>query len=235
MSRPPSSPFSDARTARWGAGPVPLTAFFGDDDRRLRTGGIGARAAVLRDRSVSFGVGVESDAPYVRRARALGLPAVARSTGGTGLLHEAGDIVWSVVIPRGHPALQRGFTRAYPSLGAGTIAGLSELGVEARWEPAPGDSATYCTLGSRGSVLSVRGRILGGAAQHLTGAHLLHHGVVSGHVDSAAVAQIFDLPRNGPVARLGGLIDVGCAAAPADVADAVRHGLARDLAIPRLP
>jgi lipoate-protein ligase A len=204
------------------------------DDRQLAEGIVGVRAAVLAARSLSFGVGVPDSAPFVRRASARGIPLVRRSSGGTGLLHEPGDIVWTVVLPRDHRVLAPGFTRAYPRLGEGVVAGLRAVGVESAWVPAPGLVEQYCTLSSLGSVLSAGPRVIGGAAQHLAGAHLLHHGVISATVDRAAIDDLFSLPTGPATDRLGSLAEANGSLSARAVARAVRAALARDLRLPEV-
>ncbi|HTW55119.1 MAG TPA: hypothetical protein VMG36_01550 [Thermoplasmata archaeon] len=204
------------------------------DDRQLTDGHVGVRTGVLSRRALSYGIGVPDSAEYVRRAVVRGLPRVHRSSGGTGLLHERRDVVWTLVVPRRHPALDGGFTRAYPRLGQGVVEGLRAVGVEAAWVPAPGLAADYCTLSERGSVLAAGPWVIGGAAQHLTGTHLLHHGVISWAVDRATIGELFDVPGGPAVERLGGLADLSVAAPPGSVARVVRAALAHDLRVPEI-
>jgi lipoate-protein ligase A len=209
-------------------------AFDRADEAQLAAGRVGVRAAVLSARSVSYGIGVSESAAYVRRAAARGIPRVHRSTGGTGLLHEPGDLLWTVVLPRNHPALAGGYTRAYPRLGAGVVLGLRTVAVDAGWVPAPGLLDRYCTLSGRGSVLAAGPWVIGGAAQHLAGPYLLHHGVVSGRIDRSAIADLFEVPIGPATERLGSLADVIDPVPTRTVARAVRAAIAADLAIPEL-
>lgn len=179
------------------------------------------RVAVLRARCLSYGVGIRSTAPYLARSAAEGIPAIRRSTGGAGLLHEPGDLAWTVVLPREDRRVGRDFVRAYGRLGRGVVRWLGTLGAAARWEDPPALSHAYCELSERGSILTSGGWIIGGAAQHAAGGLLLHHGTISRCVDRPTIERLFDLGEAAS-RRLGGLVDLGI--------DGPAGGLARDLA-----
>jgi lipoate-protein ligase A len=195
----------------------------------LRRGEPAARVGVVRGRALSFGVGVPADAPYLLKAREHGVATVARSTGGSGVLHLPGDLLWVLVLPREDPRVGRDFVQAYERLGRAAVAGLAALGARARWAPAPGLVQEYCTLSSRGKVLASGGRILGGAAQHATSSALLHHGFVSWTVDRPEVERLFGLPAEGPAQRLGGLEELGLEAGPSEAGEALSQALDREL------
>lgn len=192
----------------------------------LRRGAPAARVAVVRERALSFGIGVPLQAPYLVRARARGIPTVARSSGGSGVLHLEGDLLWAVVLPRSDPEVGRDFPRAFGRLGQGVLEGLEAAGVRASWAAAPGLADDYCPLSSRGEVLLADGKVLGGAAQHVTSRALLHHGSVSWTVDRAEVDRVFGLPTPGPSSRLGGVTGSTGALGPEDVARSVARALA---------
>ncbi|MCI4317614.1 MAG: hypothetical protein L3J96_03670 [Thermoplasmata archaeon] len=174
--------------------PMSAAEFIAEDERRLSAAQPVVRAALLTDRSVSLGVGQRSDSPSARRAQSCGVPVVRRSSGGLGLLHAPGDVLWSVVLPRGDPLVGRDFTCAYPRLGAGVVDALGELGITASWaDPLSLPGTEYCLLGPRGRVLLAGGRALGGAAQHLTRNALLHQGVVAARLDLSALQEIFGI------------------------------------------
>jgi lipoate-protein ligase A len=179
------------------------------DERLLRSEGPAARVGVLSDASVSFGVGVHEDAPYLLRARAAGVPVVRRGSGGTGVLHGAGDLVWSVVLPRTDPRVGRNFVRAYDRLGAGAVQFLAERDVQAEWSPPPRLVPDYCVLSGRGKVLTARTKVLGGAAQHLSRSALLHQGMIPLDVDRDLVVRLFDITDTEIMGRLVGLRDLG--------------------------
>jgi lipoate-protein ligase A len=178
------------------------------DEVILRRAVPAVRAAVLTDRAVSYGVGVPESAPYLLRAAKARIPAVRRSTGGTGLLHGPGDLAWSVVLPRSDSRVGADYVRAYPRLGAGVVHFLSERGVLAKWLDPPGTDPDYCLLSSRGSVLSIKDKVLGGAAQHLAGGALLHHGIVPLELDRPLLHKIFAL-SSGALDRMTSLRELG--------------------------
>lgn len=218
-------------------GPIPATGSsaigcaeeFAADERLLRAGTLAVRVSVLDQRAVSYGVGVRTDAAYLRRAEADGTPTVRRTTGGTGVLHLAGDLAWSVVLPRGHPTVGRDFVRAYGRIGSGVVRWLERHGVESSWRPAPGLNPDYCVLSDRGEVLVARGRILGGAAQQLTSRALLHQGMVARSVDRERVVRLFAVGPPSVLDRLGGLDDLGVSIPSVDAARELAAELARDL------
>jgi len=193
----------------------------------LRQGTPQLRARVVRSAAVSYGVSVHDDATYLQRARAEGLPTVGRSTGGTGLLHLAGDLVWAVVLPRDDPRVGRDFARAFDRLGAGISDGLRAAGVEARWAPPPDLSDDYCPLSSRGLVLVAASRVLGGAAQHATSRALLHHGGISWTVDRPRVDRIFGPLPASTLDRLGGVGDLGATLSATGLAAALERAFVR--------
>lgn len=200
------------------------------DERLLQLPGVQVRVALLGERCVSFGVGVNERSPYLRRAAAEGILTVARRTGGTGLLHEPGDLAWTIVLPRSDPRVGPDFTRAYARLGQGVVRWLGHHGIEAGWTGAPGVVRSYCTLSDRGSVLSVSGRILGGAAQHVVRARLLHHGTLSLTVDREAIDRLFELPVPSPSAGLGGIRELGIGDPAPDLARELAEAIRSDLA-----
>jgi lipoate-protein ligase A len=191
----------------------------------LRDGRPASRVAVVRGVALSYGVRVPADAPYLRRARTERIPTVARASGGTGLLHLDGDLVWALVVPRDDPRARGGFVHAYALLGAGVVRALARLGLPTEWGPPPGLTESYCPLSSRGEVLWAKGAVLGAAAQHATARAVLHHGSLSVRVDRSAVARLFELPSPGPADRLGAIADAGLDAPPAVLADELARSL----------
>jgi len=175
------------------------------------------RAAVLTDRAVSYGVGVLAIAPYLARATKAGLPTVLRATGGSGLLHGPGDLAWSVVLPRTDPRVGADYVHAYARLGAGVARLLAERGVPAEWVDPPGTFPEYCLLSPRGSVLAVKGVVLGGAAQHLAGGALLHHGILPLEIDRALLRKLFGIPPKA-LNQLTSLRDLGVEGSPEELA-----------------
>lgn len=182
----------------------------------LRRGAPAVRAAALTDRAVSYGVGVPVDAPYLTRASQAGVPVVLRTTGGSGLLHGPGDLAWSVVLPRVDTRVGDDYVHAYPRLGAGVVRFLADRDIAATWEDPPGTDPDYCLLSPRGSVLVHKGLILGGAAQHLAGGALLHHGILPLELDRAMLGTIFGL-SSAARDRLTSLRELGVEGAPEEI------------------
>jgi lipoate-protein ligase A len=230
VTSPQGSPQTSAGTDPPTA-PGSLAEEFRLQEALLRKGAPAVRVVLARERAVSYGIGVRPDAAYLARARALGVPAVPRTSGGSGLLHLVDDLIWAVVLPRSDPRVGRDFARAYDRLGRGVVVGLAAVGVRARWVAAPGVADDYCPLSSRGEVLATEARIVGGAAQHATSEALLHHGTVSWSVDREQVDRLFDLHPGGPSDRLGGVNELGAVSQPAAVAEAVARALNDDLGL----
>lgn len=153
-----------------------------------------ARAAILVDTSISIGVAVRVPPSLTEVSERQGWPILRRSTGGTGLLHRPGDLLWSLILPSEDPRVDRGFVRSYGRFGAPIVEALQWAGVDAGWAAALGLSDRFCLFGGRGEVLAVGDRALGGAAQHRTRDGLLHHGAVGAEVDRTALQALFDVP-----------------------------------------
>jgi lipoate-protein ligase A len=187
------------------------------DEAMLRRGRLAHRVAILADYALSIGVGVPDGAAYVALAHAEGRAVVRRTSGGTAILHAPGDLVWSRVLPRTDPRTGADFVAAYDRLGAAVVATLRAEGLRAEWTASPGLSDEYCLLGARGSVLAVDGRILGGAAQHVTGRALLHHGVIPFELERGALARIFRLTPPSGFERLTSLRELGVTDAPEEI------------------
>jgi len=203
------------------------------DDRLLREGHPLVRVVVLSDRAASFGVGMPSESPRLERARDRGFAVVRRSTGGTTVFHEPGDLAWSIVLPRSHARVGADFTRAYGRLGAGILRFLEELGIAAGWVDPPGISEDYCLLSSRGQVVAVGPKVVGGAAQHLTASALLHHGVLAWTVETDEIGRVFEIPVEVVRSRLSGLSDFGVEGPPERLATSLARRISESLESPR--
>jgi lipoate-protein ligase A len=210
-------------------GAAPFASIVRTQEELLRRAEFAVHTAVV-DRSVlSIGIGVSYEAPYVRRAALEGVPMIRRSSGGTGIVHLARDLVWSVVLPRTDARVGRDFVRAYDRFGAGLVAALAGHGADSHWVLSPGLSEEYCPLGSRGFVLDLGGGVVGAAAQHLSGTALLHHGTLSLRVDRELIARLFTFPDPSVLGRLTSLEEHELRQAPEQWAETVARALADDL------
>ncbi len=189
------------------------------------------RVTIVRAPALSIGIGVPEGADYVVRAREIGLPIVRRTTGGTGILHAPGDLLWSVVLPRGDPRIGPDLASAYARLGAGVVDWLAAHAIRSAWIPAPGLSASCCPLGPRGRALTIDDRVLSGAAQHLTSRGFLHHGSLPRRIDRAQHAEVFGLRDPEETGRLLGTSDLGIDEPPAAIAGAVERAIERRIGL----
>jgi len=210
---------------------VPCAEEFAEDARLLRAGTPAVRVAMLGDAAVSYGVGVRDDASYLAMAKAAGLAVARRTTGGTGVLHAPGDLAWTVVLPKGHPAAGRDYVHAYARLGAGAVRFLHDRGVTAAWGAPPGVSDDFCFLSARGEVLATGARVVGGAAQHVTRDALLHQGVLPLHVDRRWIQMLFGLPAPLLAERLVGLRELGVRDRPETLAQELADALSRSFGL----
>ena len=213
-----------ALSARVDAGVLAADALT-EDEALLRAGGPAARVGVLADTSISVGVGGNSGGAWFERARDHGLEPLRRRTGGSAVLHAPGDLVWSIVLPRGDPRVGPGFVHAYARLGAPVARALGEFGIEARWGAPLALSEEYCALSARGSVLLRGDRVVGGAAQHVSARALLHHGFLARRVEPEPLRAIFGLSPES-IGRLTGWTETR----PDLASETLAAGIARSLA-----
>jgi lipoate-protein ligase A len=216
---------------RHNVGPMPVEESVRQDEALLRAGRPAVRVAVLLDRAISLGITQPQSEPAAIRARAEGLPVVSRSTGGSGLLHLPGDLAWTLVLPRDHPAAGADFVSGYDRLGAGVVAFLAESGIRAEWSEPFGLTESYCLLGSRGMVLTAGGRAIGGAAQHATRDALLHQGVLSSSVDRDLLVRLFDIPAATAREKISGFAELGVGRSPLDLAERLLYRLTASVGV----
>jgi len=210
---------------------VPFVSSLRIEEELLRQGEPAVHVAVVERTVLSVGVGVRDDSPLLRRADGLGIPTAHRSSGGTGVLHLAQDLVWAVILPRSDPRVGRDFVHGYSRFGSGLVAALAAHRISSAWVPAPGLSEECCPLGPRGHVLETHGQVVGAAAQHLTGTALLHHGTLSLHVDRDLVGRLFSFPDPVLADRLGALDEHGVREPPDRVAEQVARALGSSLGV----
>src|SRR3569833_3337253 len=89
--------------------------------------------------------------------REYGLDAVKRGTGGGGILHNATEVTYAVVLPIDHPGLNANITDSFGLLSRGVVHALRSLGLPAELESMPDR-----TRGARGGG---RGRGAGGGGR----------------------------------------------------------------------
>lgn len=228
MPEPTYGRATDPSTRADPRAPVTPAEEFREDQRRLGVSEWGVRVRVLRGVTVSYGIGERPGAGYLRRAEHEGIPVARRTTGGTGVLHLEGDIAWSVLAPRTHPAVGKDFVRAYGRIGAGLVRWLGARGLPGEWRPAPGLDTDYCVLSGRGEVLTAGAKVLGGAAQHLTRSALLHQGMIARRVDPERLRRVFAIDDAVRLERLTGLDELGVRDSSAELAREIALELARD-------
>jgi lipoate---protein ligase len=204
---------------------LPFAEILEEDERLLALGGAAFRVRRGTDLVLCLGVAQPDDHRAAVAARRSGIPVVRRRSGGLGLLLAPGDLTWSIVLPRDDPRLAAGPIAATERLGAGIVAALAEAGLPAAWSPPIALSDSYCLLGPRGKVLTVDGRAIGGAAQHLTRSALLHHGVVNWTVDRPRLHGLFGLPPEIAERHLGSLLELLPSADPERLAESLRRAL----------
>lgn len=209
-----------ALQVRW-LGEVRAEEFLAGEEARFGAGSPIAVAGLFADLSLSVGVRTPVPPELQRRAAELGLPIHRRRTGGSGLLHRPGDLVWSVLLPRDDPRAGREFVRAYGRLGGPLVEALQRAGVPASWGPALGLSDRFCLFGPLGEVLLADGRALGGAAQRASARLLLHHGVVGDRVDRPLLAELFRVGPGLLGERLGAVSELAPTASLAEVGRAM--------------
>lgn len=176
-------------------GVIELSEYARRDEEWLGSHRCGARAGLVARECLSVGVSQKDNLPSLDRARRAGIPLVRRSTGGSGVLLSPQDLLWSLILPRSHLLATPPVTAAYGRLGGAVTRFLAGLGIAAEWGEPLDLSAEFCPFGARGSPLLARGRVIGGAAQHLTATLLLHHGFLYYRHDPVRPSQLFDVSR----------------------------------------
>ncbi|HEV2449431.1 MAG TPA: hypothetical protein VGU43_03355, partial [Thermoplasmata archaeon] len=180
----------------------------------LRAGVPQIQVSWLADEALTLGASQREDVPSAQRARAAGIPLLRRGSGGTGVFFGEGDLAWAVILPRTDVLVGRRFGSAYAPLGAGVVEWLARSRVSARWRASAGSEPELCLLGARGEVLDSAGRVLGGAAQHVTSTTLLHEGIVLSRLRPERLAALFGLSHARLEAELVGLHELGLAREP---------------------
>jgi lipoate-protein ligase A len=153
--------------------------------------------------TVSLGCHQLVDAIQLERCRELGWDVVYRPTGGRALLHDR-DLSYAIAVRSENHSYEL-FRRLYKQVGDAIVQALGELGLEAAVTvPDPikarreGDLRAGLCLDSRvrGEV-TVSGKKIAAAAQHVYRQSLLQHGSIMLEGDPGAIALVSDLPEQG--------------------------------------
>jgi len=124
--------------------------------------------------------------------REYGLDVVKRGTGGGGILHNATEVTYAVVLPIDHPGLNANITDSFGLLSRGVVNALRSLGLPAELESMPDRTRdALCYVRVQGTNVMVRGRKISGGAQRRTKWGVLQHGTVIVDRDEARLARVF--------------------------------------------
>jgi lipoate-protein ligase A len=159
--------------------------------------------------------------------RALGLDVVKRGTGGGGILHNAGEVTYAIVVPIDHPGLPRDLSRSFAYLGQGVITALRALGVPAELESvADLTREALCYVRKQGTNVVVGGRKISGGAQRRTRTAVLQHGTIILDRDEHRLARVFRTSIETICARVTSLRAEGLDPTRAAILDALVAGFA---------
>lgn len=157
--------------------------------------------------------------------RALGLDTVKRGTGGGGILHNATEVTYAVVVPIDHPGVPRDLPRSFAYLSQGVVTALCSLGVAAELEVV-GDLTreALCYVRKQGTNVVVAGKKISGGAQRRTRTAVLQHGTIIVDRDEARLARIFRTPIDTVCARVTSLRAEGKDPTRVQITDALIAG-----------
>ncbi|HKS59806.1 MAG TPA: hypothetical protein VJS68_03400 [Thermoplasmata archaeon] len=184
------------------------------EQQDLQAGRSGIRVGWAGVPWLSLGVAQRGVEALRQRAHSGGVEVHPRSTGGTAVLISPGDLLFSLVLRRTHPLAASPVTKGYGRLGAGACRFLERFRIRGEWSAPAGLSDLFCPLGALGSPLRADGRVLGGAAQHLTGTHVLHHGFLFRSLDRLLLGRLFGLSASVLSNELTSLSELGIPAEP---------------------
>lgn len=218
-------PVAAAPIARAPVHALTVQAMLDGHEAALRTGAAQVRVSWVRDEALTLGASQRDDSPCALRARSLGLPVLRRGSGGTGVYFGEGDLAWAVIFRRTDPRVGGRFCSAYAPMGAGVVDWLAREKVAAGWRASAGTEPELCLLGARGEVLVAGARVLGGAAQHVTGTTLLHEGIVLSRLRRERLRSIFGLPDPRLDSGLVGLRELGIESDPSVAAEQLSKAL----------
>lgn len=138
--------------------------------------------------------------------RDLQLDTVKRGTGGGGILHNASEVTYAIVVPIDHPGVPRDLPRSFAHLSQGVVTALCSLGVAAELEVV-GDLTreALCYVRKQGTNVVVAGKKISGGAQRRTRTAVLQHGTIIVDRDEDRLARIFRTPIDTVRARVTSL------------------------------
>jgi lipoate-protein ligase A len=138
--------------------------------------------------------------------REYGLDVVQRGTGGGGILHNASEVTYAVVLPIDHPGLTTNITHSFGLMSRGVVHALRALGLPAELESMPDRTReALCYVRVQGTNVMVRGRKISGGAQRRTKWGVLQHGTVIVDRDDARLARVFRADPNSIAAKVTSL------------------------------
>jgi len=159
--------------------------------------------------------------------RDLGLDTVKRGTGGGGILHNATEVTYAVVLPIDFPGLPRDLPRSFAYLSQGVVTALRALGVPAELEVV-GDLTreALCYVRKQGTNVVVAGKKISGGAQRRTRLAVLQHGTIIVDRDEHRLSRIFRTPLDTVCARVTSLHLADLDPSRAAITDALVAGFA---------
>jgi lipoate-protein ligase A len=157
--------------------------------------------------------------------REYGLDIVKRGTGGGGILHNATEVTYAVVLPIDHPDLNTNITESFGLMSRGVVHALRSLGLPAELESMPDRTRdALCYVRVQGTNVMVRGRKISGGAQRRTKWGVLQHGTVIVDRDEARLARVFRADPEMIDAKVTSLAIEGLAPARGDLVAALVAG-----------
>lgn len=175
--------------------------------------------------TVSIGSGQSDLDLDLDAIRELGLDTVKRGTGGGGILHNATEVTYAVVLPIDFPDLPRDLPASFAYISQGIVTALRTLGVPAELEVV-GDLTreSLCYVRKQGTNVVVHGKKISGGAQRRTRLAVLQHGTIIVDRDEHRLARVFRTPIDTVCSRVTSLHLEGHSPTRAAITDAVLAG-----------
>jgi lipoate-protein ligase A len=180
--------------------------------------------------AVSLGNSQTADDVDLAAVRELGLDLIKRATGGGGILHNAREVTYAVIVPLGHPGLPRDLPGSFAYLGQGVVTALRRLGLPAELESVPDlTREALCYVRKQGTNVMVRGKKISGGAQRRSRSAVLQHGTVIVDRDELRLARVFRADPELVRARVTSLTCEGLAVERAALVEALIAGFTDSL------